>query len=97
MRRRLHHTMSKTTAITDDTVIIRVPGSAEISWRTQRMVSLGADAELAAKIADSDADVHDIERLLKAGCPLDLAWTIMRPVDKPPAATATAATAESDD
>jgi hypothetical protein len=80
--------MSKTTAITDDTVIIRVPGSAEISWRTQRMVSLGADPELAAKIADSDADVHDIERLLKAGCPLDLAWTIMRPVDKPPPAAA---------
>jgi len=70
-----------------------IAGSAEISWRTQRMVSLGADAELAAKIADSDADVHDIERLLKAGCPLDLAWTIMRPVDKPPAA----ATADSAD
>jgi hypothetical protein len=82
--------MSKTTAITDDTVIIRVQGSAEITWRTQRMVSLGADAELAAKIADSDADVHDIERLLKAGCPLELAWTIMRPVDKPTGAVASA-------
>jgi hypothetical protein len=82
--------MSKATTITDDTVIIRVPGGAEISWRTQRMVSLGADADLAAKIADSDADVHDIERLLKAGCPLDLAWTIMRPVDKTPAATSPA-------
>jgi hypothetical protein len=82
--------MSKTTAITDDTVIIRVQGSAEITWRTQRMVSLGADAELAAKIADSDADVHDIERLLKAGCPLELAWTIMRPVDKPTNAVASA-------
>ena len=87
--------MSKTTAITDDTVIIRVQGSAEITWRTQRMVSLGANAELAAKIADSDADVHDIERLLKAGCPLELAWTIMRPVDKP-AAGAAAADVESD-
>jgi hypothetical protein len=86
--------MSKTTAITDDTVIIRVPGSAEISWRTQRMVSLGADAELAAKIADSDADVHDIERLLKAGCPLELAWTIMRPVDKPKTAPGSAAEAD---
>lgn len=83
--------MNKATAITDDTVIIRVQGSAEITWRTQRMVSLGADAELAAKIADSDADVHDIERLLKAGCPLDLAWTIVRPVDKPPAAASSAA------
>ena len=85
--------MSKTTAITDDTVIIRVQGSAEITWRTQRMVSLGADAELAAKIADSDADVHDIERLLKAGCPLELAWTIMRPVDKPTGAVASASPA----
>jgi hypothetical protein len=82
--------MSKTTAITDDTVIIRVQGSAEITWRTQRMVSLGANAELAAKIADSDADVHDIERLLKAGCTLELAWSIMRPVEKPPAAADTA-------
>ena len=90
MRRRLRQTMIKATAITDDTVIIRVPGSAEISWRRQRMVSLGADAELATKIADSDADVHDIERLLKAGCTLELAWTIMRPVDKPPSAASAA-------
>jgi hypothetical protein len=75
----------------DDTVIIRAPGGAEIRWRMQRMVSLGADAELAAKIADSDADVHDIERLLKAGCTLELAWTIMRPVDKPPVAVSAAA------
>ena len=82
--------MTKASEITDDTVIIRVLGGAEISWRTQRMVSLGADADLAAKIADSDADVHDIERLLKAGCPLDLAWTIVRPVDKAPAATGSA-------
>jgi hypothetical protein len=75
--------MVKTTANADDTVIIRPPGGAEIKWRTQRMVSLGADAGLAAKIADSDADVHDIERLLKAGCTLELAWTIVRPVEKP--------------
>jgi hypothetical protein len=82
MRRTLRAAMTKLNTVTDDTVIIRAPGGPEISWRTQRMVSLGADAELAAKIADSDADVHDIERLLKAGCPLDLAWTIVRPVDK---------------
>jgi hypothetical protein len=76
--------MIRPTATTDDTVIIRAPGGAEIKWRTRRMVSLGADAEFAAKIADSDADVHDIEQLLKAGCTLELAWTIVRPVDKPP-------------
>jgi hypothetical protein len=75
----------------DDAVIIRGPGGAEIRWRPQRMVCLGADPGLAAKIADSDADVHDIERLLKAGCTLDLAWTIMRPVDEPPAELSTAA------
>ena len=73
--------------------MIRVPGSAEIVWRTQRLVSLGADAALAAEIADSDADVHDIERLLKAGCPLDLAWSIVRPVDEA-AVVATPAAAE---
>jgi hypothetical protein len=78
--------MTETNATTSDAVIIRVPGGPEIIWRTRRMVSLGADAELAAKIADSDADVHEIERLLKAGCPLELAWTITQPDDKPPAA-----------
>jgi hypothetical protein len=75
--------MTKTTANKDDTVIIRPPGGAEIRWRTRRMVSLGADAAFAAEIAESDADVHDIERLLKAGCTLELAWSIVRPVDKP--------------
>jgi hypothetical protein len=77
--------MAETSTIGNDTVIIRAPGSAEISWRTQRMRGLGADAELAAEIANSTADVHDIERLLKAGCPLGLAWTITQPVDEPPA------------
>jgi hypothetical protein len=86
--------MAKTTAHADDTVIIRTPGGAEIKWRTQRMMSLGADAELAATIADSDADVHDIERLLKAGCTLELAWTIVRPVDKPLSVSSAASSLE---
>jgi hypothetical protein len=64
----------------NDTVIIRAPDGSEIRWRTRRMLNLGADAELAATIARSSADVHDIERLLKAGCPLELAWTITEPV-----------------
>jgi hypothetical protein len=75
----------------DGTVIIRAPGGAEIRWRTQRMVCLGADPELAATIADRDTDPHDLERLLKAGCTLELARTIMRPVDKPPVALSAAA------
>lgn len=70
-----------------DTVIIRAPDGDEIRWRTQRMTSLGADAALAAEIASSDADVHEIERLLEAGCPLELAWTITRPMSEPPTVT----------
>jgi hypothetical protein len=65
--------------IDNETVDIRAPGGAEITWRVRRMISLGADQELAATIADSTVDLHDIERLLKAGCPLELAWTITRP------------------
>lgn len=83
--------MNRIASVDDDTVIIRAPGGAEIRWRMQRMVCLGADAELAAKVAGSDADVHDIERLLKAGCTLELAWAIMRPVDKSPVAVTAAA------
>jgi len=75
--------MNETNAITNDTVIIRTPGGPEIAWRTRRMLSLGADAELAATIANSHADVHDIERLLKAGCPLELAWSITEPLNEP--------------
>ncbi len=75
-----------------ETIMIRVAGSPEIAWRTQRLVSLGASADLAAEIADSEADVHDIERLLKAGCPLDLAWSIVRPVDEAAVVATPAAT-----
>ena len=78
--RTLYEPMTESNAITADTIMIR--GGEEIRWRTQRMVSLGADAELAATIAASHADVHDIERLLEAGCPLDVAWTITRPGER---------------
>ena len=70
-----------------ETILIRVPGSPEIAWRTQRLVSLGADPALAAEIADSDADVHDIERLLKSGCSLELAWAIVGPLAPAPVTT----------
>jgi hypothetical protein len=89
--------MDETDAIATDTVIIRAPGGADIRWRTQRMTSLGADAALAVEIANSTADVHEIERLLEAGCPLDLAWTIVRPMSEPPAVVAVTQTAPDDD
>ena len=74
--------MSERGGMANTTVIIRAAGGPEIIWRTRRMISLGADAELAATIAGSAVDVHDIERLLDAGCPLRLAWTIMEPIDE---------------
>jgi hypothetical protein len=76
--------MTKATEPRTETILIRAPGGAEIAWRTQRLVSLGADARLAAEIADTAVDVHDIERLLKAGCPLELAWAITQPLAPPP-------------
>jgi hypothetical protein len=88
--------MTKATQPRPETVLIRVPGSAEVTWRTQRLVSLGADARLAAEIADSDADVHDIERLLKSGCPLDVAWSIVKPVDEATPVVAAAEPAPQD-
>ena len=87
--------MVETSRGTDETVIIRAPGGEEIRWRTQRMVSLGADAALAETIAASDADIHDIDRLLQAGCSLELAWTIVQPIDEP--AKVESAAVESDE
>jgi hypothetical protein len=81
--------MADTNEIAGETVIIREPGGTEIRWRTQRMTSLGADATLAAEVANSRADVHDIERLLDAGCSLELAWAITRPVGDPTTAVMT--------
>ena len=75
--------MTEPKAIATDTVIIREPGGTEVRWRIQRMTSLGAPAALAAEIANSYADVHEIERLLEAGCPLELAWAIARPMIEP--------------
>jgi hypothetical protein len=72
--------MPETSTDTNDTIIIRAPGGPEIRWRTQRMISLGADPELAAEIAESATDLHDLDRLMQAGCPLELAWRITQPV-----------------
>jgi len=89
--------MTEINPITTDTVIIRAPDGEEIKWRTRRMVSLGASAELAATIAESYADLHDIERLLKAGCPLDVAWRITQPENEPHAAVETVSATDDED
>ena len=76
--------MTKASRPGAETVVIRAPGGPEIAWRRQRLVSLGAEPSLAAEIADSDADVHDVERLLNAGCTLELAWEILQPLAPAP-------------
>jgi len=62
----------------DGTAVSRVPSEEELDWRVFRLAKLGADDWLAAEIAVSDVDVHDVERLLAADCPLELAWEILR-------------------
>ena len=62
----------------DGPAVSRVPSEVELDWRMFRLSKLGAGDELAAVIAASDVDVHDVERLLAADCPLELAWEILR-------------------
>jgi hypothetical protein len=69
------------TTTTQDAAFHRVPNDVEIEWRIKRLSQIGADDELAAEIAASDIDLHDVERMLDAGCKLELAWRIMRPFE----------------
>jgi hypothetical protein len=51
----------------------------EVAWRTDVVAELGADDDLAAAIgADSNVDVHTIAQLHTNGCPLHLAYEILR-------------------
>jgi hypothetical protein len=45
-------------------------------WRTERLVELGYALGEAARLALSEVDVHELERLIAKGCPLDLAVRI---------------------
>lgn len=59
----------------------RVPSSDEVEWRIEKMSKLGAADPLAAEIAVTDVDTYAIERMLKAGCSLELAWRIRKPFE----------------
>ena len=49
-------------------------------WRSMRLRRLGVPGELAANLAAEPAfSVHELERLLAAGCPLGTALRILRP------------------
>lgn len=49
------------------------------TWRYERALELGYQPDHAAQLADSRTDLHDVEKLLKAGCRHDLAARIASP------------------
>jgi len=55
-----------------------VPGEAETveAWRQETALRLGYTPKQALLLARSTTDLHDVERLLKAGCRKDLAARI---------------------
>lgn len=48
-----------------------------LAWRTLRFLDLAFDEMSAALLAESRADVHDVEKLIAAGCPLAIALKIL--------------------
>lgn len=45
-------------------------------WRTERLLALGFELRDAAYLALSQVDVHELERLIGTGCPLETAVRI---------------------
>lgn len=45
-------------------------------WRIERLLTLGYEFGRAASLAMSQVDVHDLERLIRKGCPRDTAVRI---------------------
>lgn len=54
------------------------PEAADVyAWRRDRFLHLGVDESRAADLAHSPVDWHELDRLLAAGCPLELALEIV--------------------
>jgi hypothetical protein len=47
-----------------------------VLWRTDRLLALGYPLRDAAYLALSDVDLHEIERLIGKGCPVETAVRI---------------------
>lgn len=45
-------------------------------WRRERLQALGFPSRAATRLALSDIDVHELERLIRHGCPPELAARI---------------------
>jgi hypothetical protein len=47
-----------------------------LRWRTERLVDLGYSRRDANRLAFTSVDIHELERLIRMGCPLDTAVRI---------------------
>jgi hypothetical protein len=45
-------------------------------WRTERLLALGYRLREAAFLALAEVDIHELERLIESGCPLETAVRI---------------------
>lgn len=57
--------------------------SPVLEWRRRRLVASGFDEALAAQVASSRIDLHELLALLDAGCPPHLAVRILAPIERP--------------
>jgi hypothetical protein len=49
---------------------------AVLRWRTERLIDLGYPRRDANRLAITAVDTHELERLIRMGCPLDTAVRI---------------------
>jgi hypothetical protein len=54
-------------------------GLGVVLWRFQRSLEMGFEGRLADRIAVSQIDLHQLERLISSGCPPGTAYRILRP------------------
>jgi hypothetical protein len=47
-----------------------------LHWRTERLIDLGYSRRKAARLAATSVDTHELERLIRMGCPPDTAVRI---------------------
>jgi hypothetical protein len=59
-----------------DDALLEDETSRVLAWRQRRFVSLGYPVAGATLLACAPVDIHDVERLIERGCPLDLAIKI---------------------
>ena len=54
-------------------------GPGVFLWRFQRSLEMGFERQLADRIAVTQIDLHQLERLISSGCPRTTAYRILHP------------------